>query len=148
MLHHLRAIVGNLRSLISYGVITAVDDSGAAQTVTVLTGDGVQRADVEVMQPFGLASAPPADGATTVVLAIGGDPSNLVALPLSNPSARFGGLGAGEAILYASDGTRVHVKPGGVVEVWGKSVTINATNLTINGNVLVNGNLTATGDVF
>lgn len=155
MLHHLRGIVGNLRALISYGVVTNVDDSGSAQTATVTTGDGVLRAEVEVMQPFGLASVPPADGATTVLLQIGGDPANLVALPMSNPSTRFGGLGAGEAVLYAGDGTRIHVKPGGVVEVWGVSVTVNAQTLTINaaggttinGNIQINGHLTASGDV-
>lgn len=162
MLHYLRGIVGNLRSLISYGVITGVDDSGGAQTATVLTASGALHAGVEVMQPFGIASSPPADGATTVVLAVGGDPANLVALPLSNPSTRFGGLGAGESVLYAGDGTRVHVKPRGIVEVWGVNVTVNATSVTlntttltvnapggttINGDVQVNGDLTASGDV-
>lgn len=156
MLHHLRAIVGSMRSLISYGVVTSINDAGGAQTATVTTGDGVIRADVEVMQPFGLSAVPPADGVTTVVLEVGGDPSNLVVLPLANPSTRFGGLGAGETVVYAGDGTRVHVKPGGIVEVWGVDVTVNAQTVTINaaggttinGDVQVNGNLTASGDVI
>lgn len=155
MMSHLRAIVGNLRGLISYAVVQSVDDTHGAQTVNVKTAGAGLRADIEVMQPFGFSSVPPADGATTAVLAIGGDPGNLLAFPLSNPSTRFGGLTAGEAVLYAADGTRVHVKPGGFVEVWGKEVTVNATTVTINAlgdvtvnaNVVVNGNLTASGDV-
>lgn len=155
MLHHLRAIVGNLRSLVSYALVDAIDDTGGAQMATLRTGTGVSRAEVEVMQPFGFSSVPPADGATTVVLAIGGDPGNLAALMVANPSTRFGGLQAGEAVLYAADGSRVHIRQGGVIEVWGKSVTVNATTaiinapggVTINGNVQINGGLTATGDV-
>lgn len=155
MLKHLMSIVGNLRSALNYAVVQNVDDTGGAQMLTVKTGDGVQRAQVEVMQPFGFGSVPPADGAVTVVMALGADPANLVALQAANAWVRFGNLAPGEAALYAADGSRVHIRQGGAIEVWGKTVTVNATTViinatggvTINADVHVEGNLTATGNV-
>ncbi len=155
MLKHLMSIVGNLRSALNYAVVQNVDDTGGAQMLTVKTGDGVQRAQVEVMQPFGFGSVPPADGAVTVVMELGADPGNLVAFSVANPSTRFGKLAPGEAVLYAADGSRVHIRQGGVMEVWCKQLVANVTTavvsatdgVTINGNVAINGNLTATGDV-
>ncbi len=155
MLKHLMSIVGNLRSAFNYAVVQNVDDTGGAQMLTVKTGDGLQRAQVEVMQPFGFNSVPPADGAVTVVMALGGDPGNMVALQAANAWTRFGNLAAGEAVFYAADGSRVHIRQGGLMEVWCKQLVANVTTavinapggVTINGDVQVNGSLTATGDV-
>ncbi len=144
MMHMLRQAVGNLRSLLALGVVSSVNDSGQAQTANLSTGTDVNRADVEVAWPFGFSSVPPADGAIGIVIQIGGDAGNLMVLPLGNPSARFGGLAAGEAVIYAGDGTRVKVRPG-AVEIWGANVTVNATNIALDGNVTVNGNLATTG---
>jgi phage baseplate assembly protein V len=156
MKHLLAQAISNLRAMVGIGVISSIDDTGQVQTVNLATGDGVTRADVEVASPFGFSSSAPPNGAICVVLAVGGDPSNLVALPPQNPWARFGGLLAGEAVIYGADGSRVHIRAGGVVEIWGgtsvtintKGCTINAPNgCTINGNVTVDGNLTASGNI-
>ena len=154
--HHLLSVVGSLRSLAANGIVQSMNDSGAAQVVTLKTHDGATRADVEVAQPFGFSSMAPAYGAVTSVFEIGGDPSNLVALPVSNPYCRFGDLESGETVMYAADGSRVHIRAGGIVDIWGgasvtihtKACVVNAPNgCTINGDVTVNGSLTATGDV-
>ncbi len=154
--HFLRDLWGGLRGAVAYGVVTSVDDTGGAQTANVTTGTGVNRANVEVAQAFGFSSVPPADGAVGVLFEIGGDPGNLLVMPLGNPSTRFGNLAPGEAVMYAADGTRVHLRQGGAVEIWGgtsvtvntKTCTINAPNgCAINGNVTITGNLTTTGDV-
>jgi phage gp45-like len=136
-------IFSSLRGLISIGVVQSADDTGEAQTVTLVTADGAMRADVEVMQIFGFSSLAPTAGAICLVLAVGADPANLRALPIACPAARFGGLVGGDACLYALDGSRVHVKPSGEVEIWaGATVTINAPN------VVLTGTLTAAGDVI
>lgn len=152
MMHALRQAIGNMRSLLALGVVSSVNDSGQAQTANLSTGTDVNRADVEVAWPFGFSSVPPADGAIGVVIQLGGDAGNLMVLPLGNPSARFGGLTAGEAVIYAGDGSRVKVKPGGV-EIWGANITVNGTNVTVtgttitlDGNTTVNGNLTVNGN--
>ena len=154
--HQLLHVVGSMRALAANGVLTGADDTGAAQTVTLQTHDGAIRAEVEVAQPWGFSSMAPADGAVTVLLEIGGDPGNPIALPAANPYRRFGGLGAGETVMYGDDGSRVHIRAGGVIEIWGgASVTVNTqacainapNGCTITGNVKVTGSLTTTGDL-
>jgi phage gp45-like len=116
-----------------------LNDSGQAMTVNIATGQDVNRADVEVATPWGFGSSPPADGMLAVVFALGGDPSNLIALHPHNPSCRFGGLAVGEAVIYGADGSRVHVRNGSI-EIW-------STTVKVFGNVAVHGNITATGNI-
>jgi phage gp45-like len=157
----LRHIFSLIRGIASIGVVQSVDDSGQAQRVTVATLGGT-RAGIEVMQIFGLASNPPAQGSVCLLISTGADKGNLRALPLSGPAARFGNLLSGETVLYAADGTRVALRSGGVVEIWGgtsvtvntKTCTINAPNgctvngdATVHGNALINGNVTYTGNL-
>lgn len=139
-------IFGDIRGIVASGVVLSVDDSGQAQTAVVQTADGAIRGDVEVLQPFGLASTPPAAGSICVLLAVGADPANLVALPLGCPSARFGGQLPGEAALYASDGTRVRVRQGGTIDIWGGTqVNVHTANMAI--TLAAGGTLTLTGDL-
>jgi phage baseplate assembly protein V len=153
--------VRDTRGMISMGIVQSVDDTGQAQTVTVQTHDGAIRADVEVVLPFGLSSVPPLDGALCLVFAIGADPANLRALPIANPSSRYGAQLAGESTLYAADGTRVSARQAGQLELFGgnsitaktKTLTMTATTsatitvpqLTINAAVTINGNVATVG---
>jgi phage gp45-like len=139
MPYHVRGIIGGLRNATAEGVVSSLNDSGQAMTVNLSTGDGVNRADVEVASPWGFSSNPPADGMLTLVFAVGGDPSNLRAMHPHNPSARFGSLEVGEAAIYGADGSRVHIRNGSI-EIW-------SANIEIYGNVSVNGKLTATGNI-
>lgn len=144
--------VMSLRTGIVRGLVQSIDDSGQVQMATVQTHDGVTR-QVEVWQPDGFASMPSGDGVVALLLAVGNDPSQFVAL-LSNPSTRFGKQANGERTISAPDGTRVAVRTGGRVEVWGAtSVTINAPTVTIQaptGDVIVtvDGDLHATGAII
>ena len=141
-------IYGAMRGIAGLGLVLAVDDSGAAQTMTVQCADGVVRDQVEVMQWFGFASMPPAEGVICMVFAVGGDPANLRALPVACPAARMGNLSAGDAAVYAQDGTRIHVKSGGDVEIWAKTCTIHApAGGTLDGNFTVTGTLAVDQDV-
>jgi phage gp45-like len=135
-------LVGDIRSAVALGVVRAVNDAGQAQTVTVQTHDGVVRADIEVMQPFGFASAPPAAGALCLLFAVGGDVGHLVALPIGVPGARFGGQAAGETTIYGASGARVAIRADGSVEVWASNtVTVHAANVHMTGNLLVDGDI-------
>jgi phage baseplate assembly protein V len=126
----------NLRSGVVRGVVQAIDDTGEVQMATVQSHDGGPR-QVEVWQLDGFASAPSGDGAVALLLSVGNDPSQFVAL-LANPSTRFGKQAAGERTMSAPDGTRVAVRQGGVVEIWGgNQVIVNSPTLTV----------TASGDV-
>jgi phage gp45-like len=104
-----------LRAIVMRGVVRSSDDKGESQTAHVTIAAGVDRSDVEVMQPFGVASRAPAGG-STVVLAVGGDTGDLVMIPVSMAGQRMGGLEEGEAAIYGVDGSRVHVKADGSIE--------------------------------
>jgi phage gp45-like len=152
----LAGMLGNIRNAIGFGIVASVDDTGQAQTANVKTADGAGRADVEVVEPFGFSSVPPPDGIIATVIEIGGDPGNLVLLPLGNAWARFGAKSAGETVVYGADGSRVHIRVGGIVDIWGGAqVNIHSKNVTINaplgcaviGNVEITGDLTVSGNV-
>lgn len=121
-----RELVHAMRGLVRRGVVRAVNDALGTQLVDVAIADGHSRSAVEVLQPFGFASCPPGGG-LAVLLAVGGDQGDLVALPLAAPGARFGGLKPGESALYGADGSRVHVKQDGTVEVLGAKAVEIAT---------------------
>ncbi len=139
-------IVMQLRGLLARALIRSSSDTGPVQTLTVQTHEGVVRSGVEVLQPYGFASHPPAGG-LTVVLAIGGDQGDMVALPVAAPGSRFGALAAGEAAIYDAAGNRVVVRAGGIVEIHAASqVLIKAPTVRIEGDLEVTGDVAdATG---
>lgn len=131
-------LVGWLRGMAVRGVVRRVDDAGQTQRVTVETHRGILRTDVEVLQPYGIAASPPA-GAMTVVLAIGADQGDMVALPVACPGRRFGGLAEGEVVLYNAHGTRIALR-GGIVEIKAAGeVQITAPTVRITGDLVVTG---------
>jgi len=147
-------LIFDLRSIIVEGIVLAINDAGIVQTVDVQTHDGVVRSGIEVWQPAGFSGTPEETG-RVLLFAVGGDAANLRALPVVDDQ-RYGGQEPGARTMYCRDGTRVSVRPGGLVEVWGgTSITtnsptcvINAPNgATINGPLIVNGSITATGDI-
>lgn len=105
-----------VRGLIQRGVVRSTNDKGQTQTATVTTHRHVDRADVEIAQPFGFASNP-GKGGQMYVFAVGGDQGDLIGFPVANRSQRLGKLKPGEAALYGADGSRVHVKADGTVSI-------------------------------
>ena len=77
-----------IRSIVSRGVVGKSDDSQETQTVDVAQWAGVERTAVEVLQPFGVASRAPENG-LVLLLAVGGDQGDLVALPWPEPGLRL-----------------------------------------------------------
>jgi phage baseplate assembly protein V len=137
-----------LRGAVVRGAIVTVDDQAQAQTVSAETHEGALRTGVEVMQTFGVASRPPAGpGGVVLLLAVGGDQGDLVALPPSCTSVRFGRLEPGETVIYDADGNRVHLRAGGIVEVHAATrirlvapeVEVVAATMTLTGNLVVAG---------
>jgi phage gp45-like len=130
------------------GIVTSILDHGIVQTADVQTHHGVLRGQVEVYQPFGFTSVAPVNGSTMVLLANGGDESDMIGLPAACPSARLGGLLPGESAIYGVDGTRVHIKQGGTITVLAAHVVeIAAVNCTITGTILLAGDVTITGSL-
>ncbi|WP_160009758.1 phage baseplate assembly protein [Rhizobium sp. 18055] len=126
------------RGMIRRGVLKNIKDDGQTQTASVEVAEGVFRDDVEIIQPYGSASHTPADGSLAVVLAVGGDQSDLIILQVSNPSKRLGKLPEGAVGNYNEHGDRVLVLPDGTVQV----AAGHALDVTVGG---VNFRVTAEG---
>ena len=136
-----RDIAHGIRSIVSRAVVRGTNDGGEMQTADVTTHASVDRSGVEIVQPFGVASRP-RSGGLMVVLAVGGDQGDLVGLPIGLPEDRLGGLEEGEAAIYAADGSRVHVKADGTVDVNAQA----KVNVNVNGTTFVieEGKITST----
>jgi phage gp45-like len=141
-----REDANTLRGLAVRGLVHRVDDASAAQRLDVETHEGVVRSGVEVLQPYGLASAPAAGG-LTVVIALGGDQGDLVALPMAQPASRMGGLAPGQTALYDDTGSRVLLGADGkvtiaaasevAVEVGGVALRVTPQGVLVVGNLFV-----------
>lgn len=162
-MEHVRETIQEMRGGIARGLVTRVDDSGPMMLVDVQTASGLTRAGIEVYQLAGFACAPLAEGSVVLLLAVGADPGDLVALGPVVPAARYGNLLPGEAVIYnLSDGSRIAFRQGGACELRSAAsillesptVTINAgggatvtANVSVTGNVTVTGNVSVTGDI-
>lgn len=104
------------RSLIARGIVRLVGDGTGLQTtqVDVLTGE--TRDNVEMIWPFGLTANPP-NGSLAIILSVGGDRGDPVALPAANRKLRKVGLGVGETSLYDAIGQFVHLKADGTIVI-------------------------------
>jgi len=129
-------------------VLKNINDDGETQTASVEVAPGVWRDKVEIMQPYGLATSAPEDGALAIAVAIGGNEDDIVLLPVGNPSARMGGLKPGETALYnqhgdgilvGADGT-VSIQAGAsiVLKVGGVTVTVSPDGVDIDGGTVRN----------
>jgi phage baseplate assembly protein V len=152
-----RETANALRGQAVRGVVAASNDGGMVQSVDVETHEGVVRSGVEVLQQYGVTSRAPAGG-LVVLLALGGDEGDQVALPVASPSDRMGGLADGEVALHDAGGNRVHLKAGGTVEIQGATAVfvkvggtefeVTAGGVRILGTVQVDGSIQTTGDVM
>lgn len=108
-------LVHAFRGIVARAVVRSTNDGGETQVASVTTHRHVDRTDVEIAQPFGVASRAPGGG-SIVVLAVGGDQGDLVGLPVAAPGSRLGNLAEGETAIYNAKGDRVHLKADGTIE--------------------------------
>lgn len=135
-----------VRGIVRRVVLKNINDDGETQTASVEVAPGIWRDKVEIMQPYGLATSAPEDGALALAVAVGGNEDDIVLLPVGNPSARMGGLKAGEAALYNQHGDGIVVGADGtisiqagasiVLKVGGVTVTISASGVAIEGGTI------------
>ena len=93
-------------------------------------------------QLFGFASATPV-GTDVVLLFLGGDRANGVAVASNHQAYRPRGMVSGEAQIHDASGQSVYLKGGNTILITGKGmVEIVAPN-----GVMINGTVTVTGDV-
>ena len=107
------------------GVLTALNTAPGVQLAQAdaLSGEQIQAA--ELMQHYGLTSAPP-PGTMVVALPIGGRTAHSIIIATEHASYRLTGLASGEVALYTDEGDRIHLKRGRVVEIDTQTLRINA----------------------
>lgn len=134
---------------IGRGRITISDDSGAVQRAQVDLGPDLSatgsalKSNTPLLGLFGHASRPPA-GSDVVLVFVGGDRSNGVAIASGHQPSRLTGLAEGDSALYDLRGAYMWLTPNGlVIDGAGLPATIrNVGSLTVDGDLLVTGNIT------
>jgi len=110
---------------------------GVARVQAELTKDEVVDR-IEMIQPIGISSRPAA-GAEMIVLAVSGNPDNLVAIPWVRGQRLTGeDLAEGEVALFIGQrGQAVHLKADGSVEVRSADAVGSSVVLKASGDVVV-----------
>lgn len=124
--------------VVSMGTIGDVDNAPGVQLVPVKIDADDAAEEGTVYTPPGISSRPAA-GAEAIVLAVGGNPSNLFVLPFVRGQRLTGDdLAEGEVALYIGvAGQRVQLKLDGSVEVRAADEAGGSVLLKANGDVVV-----------
>ena len=102
------------RESIRYAVINSADDSGEFRNVDITTTD--DNVSANLWTPYGLISCPPSGG-LAIVLQVGGEDSNKVALA-DYPQIRTKGCAQGEVGLEnPTAGTKILLKNDGTIDI-------------------------------
>ena len=112
----LKPLRNRVYTMISRAIIETVNDANGMQVVKASLLAGETRTDVERFQNFGFSSNPPADS-ECIALAIGGDREHLVIIAAESRNVRVKDLANGESVVYTDDGTIIHLKKGGEIEI-------------------------------
>ena len=137
----LAPLARRLRLSSGRAILTRIDDAAGVQGVQVSLLEGEMRDKVTRFQQFGFTSHPPA-GCAGVFIALGGDRDHGVIVATDDRRYRVKGLEAGETAVYTHDGTIVHLKKDGEIEMTpARRVTITAPDVEMSGNLLVKGNI-------
>lgn len=128
-----------MQNMISRGELTALDSAPGLAVASVSIGADDQADGVELLNPVGVSSRPAA-GAEVLVIAVGGNPANLVAIPFVRGQriTADADLAEGEVALYIGRaGQRVRLLAEGGVEVSAATPKGGSVVLTDGGDVIV-----------
>lgn len=123
--------------MVGRAVIKAVNNSPNVQELqlAVLAGESIDK--VQNFQQFGFVSNPPI-GSEGIMVALGGNRENCIVIATENRQVRFKQTASGETAIYTDDGTYIHLKKAGQVEVkTATKVTIDAPLSQFKGHVII-----------
>lgn len=106
-------------------VLTAIKLLSAVQLVQAEALAGERLQDHELMQHYGLTSAPP-DGTQLIVLPLGGRTAHGVVIATEHGAYRFKLAAQGEVALYSDEGDHVYLKRGRVMEIVTNTLLVKA----------------------
>lgn len=136
-------------------VLTGINTSAPTALIQADGLAGEQLQDNELMQHYGYTSAPPS-GTQAVVIPLGGKTAHGIVIATEHASYRLKALKNGEVAIYDDQGQSVYLTRAGIVVNGGglpvtinntPSVTANTPLVHMSGNLVVDGNITALGDI-
>ena len=128
-------------------VIMKVDDTQDIQQVQVSALAEETLDKIARVQNFGFSSNPPI-GSEAIIVALGGMRENVVVITADNRAVRIKNLASGESAVYTDDGTIIHLKKGGLIDVKAATkVLVTCPEVEITGNTKIGGNLQVVGNV-
>lgn len=139
-----------LRNLVSRATVAMSNAAARMQALQLRLYAGEVRDSVEHFEDYGF-TAHPMPGAEAIVISVGGDRSNAVAVRVTDRRYRPTDLKPGEVCIYHHEGDRIIMRNGRQVEVETlrlvvnatESTDINSTKITLNGEVDMTGAVTA-----
>lgn len=137
----IQRIIQRIQHVVGRGRVTTGNDAGNVQLLQVKLGADEVRDNTPRLAEYGLTSMPPV-GSDAVVVFIGGDRSNGAIVATGHQASRLKGLAPGEVAIYDDQGQSVYITRAGIV------INCAGKPMTINGDVTVNGKVTATTDVI
>lgn len=142
----IRRALGGIR-LAFRGVVSLVKAAGAVQMMQVEGMSGERLQDAELFQQFGFTSNPPA-GTMAIVLPIGGKTAHGIVIATENGNLRLKGLASGEMAIYNQWGDHVILSSDRRMKVISAvAVDITTPLVTASGDLHVQGNIVAQGDI-
>lgn len=155
MISAIEGIYRRVLMLVGRGKVTTGNDSGSTQRLQVQLSPIEVRDNTPRLAEYGFTSFPP-NGSDAVVIFLGGDRSAGVIVATGNQAARLKPLTVGEVAIHDDQGQFVYLTRAGIV-INGGGLPVNVTNsphvtidsplVTMTGNLHVNGNVVADGDI-
>ncbi|SHG64431.1 phage baseplate assembly protein V [Pantoea sesami] len=134
--HQLTALSRRVRLMADRALVRIVNDVMQRQNLQVQTLADATNDDVERFQNYGFSSVPPV-GSEAIVLAVGGQRENLVAIAVEDKRCRPKGMEPGDVRMYHQDGqSSITLRAGGVIEIAGKRLQMDADAIEMNANTL------------
>lgn len=143
MQQQIRTLGNRVMMAFARGVLRAVSDSTARQTLQVELLRGELRDGVERMQNYGF-TAHPHPGADAAIAFVAGNREQGIALVVDDRRYRLK-LKPGEVAMYDDLGNKIQLLRDRVQITAAQALEIVAPNVTIAGNVAITGTLTNNG---
>tara|TARA_R110002110_G_scaffold64634_8_gene178591 strand:+ start:2421 stop:2936 length:516 start_codon:yes stop_codon:yes gene_type:complete len=135
-----------LMMLLVRGIVSAVQDDKALQTLSLDLLADESKDGVERFQDYGFTTHPPT-GLEALVAFVGGNRSHGIVLAVGDRKFRLRNLASGEVALYDDQGQKVYIRRDGILVESDFKITLRAPQILIDGAVHITGATTSDADI-
>lgn len=148
-------LAARVSNMFTRGRVRSVNAAGKLQVLQLDLLAGETKDRLEHFEPYGFTSHP-LNGAEAAAAFLDGDRSHGLVLVVADRRYRLVGLQAGEMAIHDDQGQKVHLTRTGIVINGGglpinvvntPSVTIDSPQVTMTGDLKVDGSIVADGDI-